>query len=71
MCYNSDLHCTYYIASYAKIAIKFITVQRDLYVEHMEDYALVWEGEVKMKIEWSYEHGTQKIQIAHKHMKIS
>jgi len=68
MCYNFDLHYAYYIASYAKIAIKFTTVQRDLYVEHMENYGSVWEGEVNRKIELRYEHGTQKTWIARKHM---
>lgn len=69
-CYSFDLHSTDYIASEAKIATEFIMVQKDLYMEHMEYHASVRKGELKIKIDRTYEHGTQKTRIAHKHMTI-
>lgn len=69
-CYSFDLRSTDYIASEAKIATEFIMVQKDLYMEHMENHASVRKGELKIKIDWTYEHGTQKTWIAHKHMKM-
>lgn len=63
-CYSLDLHSTDYIASEAKIATEFIMVQKDLYMEHMENHASVRKGELKIKIDWTYEHGTQKTRKA-------